>query len=99
MLVKTYNVIEYSELFGLIGKELGVKPELDAVQNDTCYSVDRVKKLTTYSFDTVLDRLKTSKSLTSTHLFIQSYDFEEVIEYLVNKDILPEGNYLVDVCW
>ena len=96
---KEYYVISDDKFNMLVKDCLGFEYEAVAENewnNDSCYS-SSVKKsefdssyFQKYDLPEIEDRIKGIGG---------SLSFHQILIYLVAKEFLPEGNYLIDVCW
>lgn len=113
MEIKTYFVYEDNEFEKLVidklrngidgdaskGQEFSVVA-LEEWNNDSQYAFDNVKK------EDAASELFTRWGLKDIEKFIETGEYKpfhpsvsDLLTYMVWKDFIPEGNYLITVCW
>lgn len=103
METKTYFIYEWHEFEKLVKDNLGHSirvVELEEWNNDSDYKFDNVKKKDAES------ELFINWGLKDVEKFINTGEWEmfhpsvsDLLTYMVWKDMIPEGNYLISVCW
>jgi hypothetical protein len=98
MITKTVVEMDYIELEELVQKTYGLKKRWSFVadqelNNDSCQSFDFTEKEELEEFDKA-----------DLELFIAKDGFKNwmapiLMQDMVNRDILPLGNYVIEVCW
>ena len=95
MITRTYNVIDYVELNELMVEHFNLSSFECALEssNDASYTAHDLKKgsLQDYEKDDLEDMLKKEGC--------EYYNFSTLIVALIDKDVLPEGDYLMQVSW
>jgi hypothetical protein len=89
---KTYFTMEYGELETIIAKAYGLQMFQMCAANDTSYTYD-VKKKPLNEGD--LERLP--KLIAGA--CAEDWEMDCILQDLVNKDLLEEGEYLIKVSW
>lgn len=97
MQTKTFHIIQDNEFDKLVEDNLDLDYECVAEgewDNDSSYTFNNVKKndYATNLWKNDLEDAIEKKNLNGISPII-------ILEYLVGKDILPEGNYIIETCW
>lgn len=106
MITKVYHEMDYAEFEKLIQEKLGFKYESVAENewnNMSNYTCDDVKKSDVekdfykkYELPYVL------KSIEQKKLWNESFNkpsWQSILTYMVSQEMLPEGNYIIEVYW
>lgn len=98
---KTFHVLEDNEFDQLVAEKLGILYECVAENewnNDSCYSTSNIKKSDAESeFFKQYDLPEIEEAIAKKDG--SGLDFHQILEYMVWKEMIPEGNYLIEVCW
>jgi len=90
---KTVHEVSYSDLEELIkqtyGQEFSV-PADQEIGNDSSINYDNMTKGNDYDREAVMDFAATGQ---------HEYILAEILQDLVEQDLIPEGNYLISICW
>ncbi len=95
MKTKVFTEIDYHELDALINKFYGITSyncvAVEEWNNDEDHSFSFEKESLDEYQEKEIEEIKASK--------LPMYSVSTVMQDLVNNDILPEGNYLISICW
>lgn len=95
---KIYHVIEDNEFDKLVKEKLGFNYECIAANewnNDSSYTSDNV---TRKDWESEFDQNELLNLIDSNNDG-NIISFHTILSYMVYKEMLPDGNYLIDVCW
>lgn len=103
---KTVHLLDFFELRDICQQVYGLPVELAESSNDTAYYIDKID----YQHDSVhrtttlhdiQQRVMLIKPSTGerVRMDLTPWNFELVIQDLINMEILPAGNYVIEVCW